>query len=242
MKRSGQHGGFRLLSALALCLALFGIIKTASLISSGSYAIAPVLPAAAQEATDGDDATAAVDGTDGEGGQPEETIIDGSVAQGKRIELRPDEQIVSDSERTVLESLRLRREALQKAEEELRLRENLLKAAEQRIDAKIAELKTMEERIEASLRKKEEEDNEQIAGLVTMYENMKPKNAAQIFNSLRIDVLLGVAKRMKPRAMAGVLARMDPGVAQRLTVELAKLEPAVEEPESEPELEAIAPQ
>ena len=54
-----------------------------------------------------------------------------------------------------------------------------------------------------------------------MYENMKPKQAAQIFNGLDMKVLLDVASRMKPAKTSDILARMDPTAAERLTVALA---------------------
>jgi flagellar motility protein MotE (MotC chaperone) len=54
-----------------------------------------------------------------------------------------------------------------------------------------------------------------------MYETMKPKEAARIFERLDMGVLIDVAKRMQPRKMSAVLAVMDPVAAQELTVELA---------------------
>ena len=49
----------------------------------------------------------------------------------------------------------------------------------------------------------------QFAGIVAMYETMKPKDAANIFNELDMEVLLRVAKTMSPRKMAPILAEMD---------------------------------
>jgi flagellar motility protein MotE (MotC chaperone) len=54
-----------------------------------------------------------------------------------------------------------------------------------------------------------------------MYENMKPRDAAKIFDRLEIGVLLEVASKIEPRKMADILAQMSPDSAQRLTVELA---------------------
>ena len=63
----------------------------------------------------------------------------------------------------------------------------------------------------------------QFAGLVAMYEAMKPKDAAKIFNNLEMDVLLRLAKVINPRKMAPILAEMDPPRAQELTVQMAAL-------------------
>jgi flagellar motility protein MotE (MotC chaperone) len=54
-----------------------------------------------------------------------------------------------------------------------------------------------------------------------MYENMKPRDAAKIFDRLDIGVLLDVASKIEPRKMADILALMSPDAAQHLTVELA---------------------
>ena len=54
-----------------------------------------------------------------------------------------------------------------------------------------------------------------------MYENMKPRDAAKIFDGLDTAVLLEVASQINPRTMADIVAQMSPDVAERLTVELA---------------------
>ena len=57
--------------------------------------------------------------------------------------------------------------------------------------------------------------------VVAMYDNMKAKDAAKIFDGLDIKVLLEVAREINPRRMSDILAQMLPENAQRLTVELA---------------------
>ncbi len=127
------------------------------------------------------------------------------------------------AEREVLESLLARRKQLEAREREVQLREKLLEAAEKRVEERISELKTIEESIEQSFGKQEEERKAQLQNLVSMYENMKPKEAARIFDRLDMTVLLDVVQQMKTRKMAPILAKMESSVAQRLTVELAKL-------------------
>ena len=57
-----------------------------------------------------------------------------------------------------------------------------------------------------------------------MYETMKPKEAATLFNALDNEVLLRVARAMNPRKMAPILAKMDPMKAKTLTAGLAQEE------------------
>lgn len=127
----------------------------------------------------------------------------------------------SPAEADVLSSLAERRDALDARDHELELRANLIAAAEQRVDAKIAELKSIEGRIASLLGQRTKEEEAQIEALVRVYSAMKPKDAARIFATLERDVLLSVAARMKPDAMAGILANMPGEAAQELTVALA---------------------
>jgi flagellar motility protein MotE (MotC chaperone) len=54
-----------------------------------------------------------------------------------------------------------------------------------------------------------------------MYENMKAKDAAKIFDRLDLRILAEVADAMNPRRMSDILGAMAPEAAERLTVELA---------------------
>lgn len=126
------------------------------------------------------------------------------------------------AERAVLESLGKRRQDLNKQQGELDLREKLLKATEERIEKRVEELKDLEKRIEGAVQRKEEREEAEIKGLVTMYESMKPKDAARIFDRLELSVLMKVVRNMKPRKMADILGKMSSESAERLTVAIAR--------------------
>lgn len=128
-----------------------------------------------------------------------------------------------NTELSILESLRSRRTELMKQEEELQLRENLIEAAESRLERRIGQLEALEQRLQAATEAELSARKEELRGLVTMYETMKPKEAARIFDRLRMDVLLDVVNSMNPRKMAAILASMNPEAAQRLTIEMAKV-------------------
>ncbi|MBX6329616.1 MAG: flagellar protein FlbB [Pseudolabrys sp.] len=129
--------------------------------------------------------------------------------------------LMTAGERAILESLQNRREELDRRARELDMRENLLKAAEKRIEAKVNELKEMEARIKAEMGERDKAEAEHFKAIITMYETMKPKDAARIFDKLDMKVLLDVALAMNPRSMSEILAQMTPEAAERLTVELA---------------------
>lgn len=126
----------------------------------------------------------------------------------------------SGAERAILERLQARRQELDTRARELDIRESLIQNAEKRMDARLDELKQVEERIKVETQQKDDAEAVRLKGLVTMYENMKPRDAAKIFNGLDSTVLLEVVSSINPRTMAEILAQMSPDVAQRLTVEL----------------------
>jgi flagellar motility protein MotE (MotC chaperone) len=131
------------------------------------------------------------------------------------------ERPVSQAERSILESLQKRRTELDARAHELDVREDLLRAAEKRVAGRIDELKDLEARVAAAMQQKDDGEAARFKNVVTMYENMKAKDAAKIFDGLDIKVLLDVAKDLNPRRMSDILAQMVPENAQRLTIELA---------------------
>ena len=129
--------------------------------------------------------------------------------------------VASPAERALLERLGERRQELDARARELEIRENLLKSAEKRLDDRVNEIKGMESQAGSSAQKKDADDAMRLKGLVTMYENMKAKDAAKIFDRLEMSVLVAVVTQMKPRTMSDIMAQMQPENAERLTVELA---------------------
>ena len=55
-----------------------------------------------------------------------------------------------------------------------------------------------------------------------MYEGMKPKDAAKVFDRLEMPVLIEIASQIAPRKMSDILGLMSTEAAERLTVELAR--------------------
>jgi flagellar motility protein MotE (MotC chaperone) len=131
------------------------------------------------------------------------------------------ERPVSPAERAILESLQKRRAELDARGRELDIREDLLRAAEKRLEGRVAELRDIEARVNETLTQKDEGETTRFKNVVTMYESMKAKDAAKIFDGLDIKVLLDVAKQINPRRMSDILAQMSAETAQRLTTELA---------------------
>jgi flagellar motility protein MotE (MotC chaperone) len=130
-------------------------------------------------------------------------------------------KINSPGERAVLERLQDRRQELESRSRDLEMRENLLKAAEKRLEAKVGELKDVEGRIATAAGVRDKAEADRFKGIVAMYENMKSKDAARIFDRLDIKILVEVATQIKPAKMSEIMAAMTSESAERLTVELA---------------------
>ena len=123
----------------------------------------------------------------------------------------------TQNEIDVLQKLSERRETLDGRERDIVLRENLVKAAESRIDKKIDEMKALQASIQSMLKQLDNQDQEKMKSLVKIYESMKPKDAAKIFNELDMPVLMGVLRNMKEQKVALIMEAMDPAKAREVT-------------------------
>jgi flagellar motility protein MotE (MotC chaperone) len=132
-----------------------------------------------------------------------------------------EENAVPTAAEKLLDRLRERRDELEKRNADLDMRESLITAAEKRIEERLEELKALEARIEVKADEADAAREEEIKSLITTYENMRPKNAAAIFNDLELEILIEVARRMNSRKLADVMGRMQPEAARQLTIALA---------------------
>jgi flagellar motility protein MotE (MotC chaperone) len=153
--------------------------------------------------------------------KPAEPPKDAAPTSAAPAPLDGPKPAMSAGERAVLESLQQRRQELETRARELEVRDSLLKAAERRIELRLQELKEMETRLTGANAKKDEAEAAKFKALVSMYENMKAKDAAKIFDRLDLRILAEVADAMNPRRMSDILGAMAPEAAERLTVELA---------------------
>jgi flagellar motility protein MotE (MotC chaperone) len=135
----------------------------------------------------------------------------------------PEPPPISDSERAILLDLRQRRKELDSLAERLAERESLLAAAEQKIAARVAELQALQKKLEGLDAAQKQKEDAGWQGLVKLYEAMKPRDAATIFNELSMPVLLQVLDRMKEAKAAAVMSAMAPEKARDVTAELAQM-------------------
>lgn len=122
----------------------------------------------------------------------------------------------------LLQQLAARRAELDARERDLATREQALELVEGRVAERIAQLKTLQETVEALVATHDEAQEAKLASLVKIYQNMKPKDAAPIFDELEPTILLDVIERMKEAKVAPILALMNPDRARAVTQDLAR--------------------
>jgi len=170
-----------------------------------------------QEPTDG------ADGLEPEfADEDNEDLGDEEEIEESRL-ITDDPTLLTPAEIELLQHLSIRREEIDKREREIELRAGLMLAAESRIDKKVVELQNLRATIEGLIKTFDEQQDAKLLSLVKIYENMKPKDAATIFEDLELETLLEVAERMKERKLAPVMAKMNPEKAREMTVELRQL-------------------
>jgi len=140
---------------------------------------------------------------------------------------------VSDAEKAVLLELRQRRLLLDSRESVIGTREAVLAAAEQKLAERVGELTTLQKRLETLEAGREQREDAGWQGLVKLYETMKPREAAVIFNDLAMPTLLQIMDRMKESKAALVMSAMSPDRARDVTAGLARLRLKREAPGSE---------
>ncbi len=135
----------------------------------------------------------------------------------------------------MLTSLRERRNELDGRARELDTREQLLEAAEIRIDERIAELRTLRDDIETLLGTLSEEEEAEIARLVSIYNNMEVEAAAERLAALDPGTQVRIVTRMAARKAGEIMGEMNVRDAAALSALIASRRDV---PETAAELEA----
>ena len=162
-------------------------------------------------------------GDDKEGAEGKKEEDKAASKKEKKDDAENDPTLFTQSEIDLLQDLAERREKIEKTEQQIALKQGLLKAAETRIEKRVSELKQLELTIIGLIKDHDDQQEKKMNSLVKIYEAMKPKDAARIFEQLDIDTILLVAERMKERRLAPVMAQMNPEKAKDITIKLSKL-------------------
>ena len=225
-------GATALLSAVVLIQLLSGIGRDGP--ETDGPELAAVAPVAAVDFTRFEPGAGQQDDQEPDGGIPERSAENVSSSHDATDALpEPDRGLLEprgrELEVTTIEGLEdvaadlsRRRDAIERREAELAIREQALKKTIARISSDLDRLETLHSEIIALTTKVDAEEEERMRQLVKVYETMKAKEAAEIFDRLEPGVLLDVTSRMREAKLASILAKMEPGRARFLTIELAR--------------------
>ncbi len=131
----------------------------------------------------------------------------------------PDPQMVQTD--TLLAALQAREAVLAEREEQLRDRMLALRTAEEEIEEKIQRLEQAEAELSATIAIADSAADSDLAQLTTVYENMKPKEAADLFAQMPPQFAAGFLGMMRPDAAALIMTELEPEVAYSFSVVLA---------------------
>lgn len=121
----------------------------------------------------------------------------------------------------LLEALQKREAQLLDRQRKMQLREKTLEIANKEISERMLDLEQLEVRLRQTLSLADGAAEGDLAQLTTVYENMKPKDAAALFEAMDPPFAAGFLGRMRPDTAAAIMAGLAPEVAYTISVLLA---------------------
>lgn len=122
---------------------------------------------------------------------------------------------------TLLQAIREREAQLDEKENRLADREQVLRVARIRIEDQLKALQSAEEKLIETLSLADQAAEQDIVRLTSVYENMKPKEAAKIFETMDVNFAAGFLIRMAPDAAAGIMTNLNSDAAYSISVVMA---------------------
>ncbi len=124
---------------------------------------------------------------------------------------------VTEEELSHYSKLAERKEQLDLREKELAKMEEDLHKQKAEIEVRIKKLESIRANISGVLKERVEVDEQRVTTLVDFYSNMKPKQAAEVFNTLNEDLAIEVLGRMKKKNAAAIMNLLEPAKARTLS-------------------------
>jgi flagellar motility protein MotE (MotC chaperone) len=101
------------------------------------------------------------------------------------------------------------------------LREQDIRIAEQEVRAALAELRDARDALAARMAASDAASEEDVERLVSVYEGMKPKEAAALFEAMEARFAAGFLARMRAETASAIFSQMDPDAAYALSAIIA---------------------
>lgn len=128
---------------------------------------------------------------------------------------------LSDGEIDHLSKLNARKKELDEREEELARAEQELQTQKEELDKRLKDLEEVRRGISSVLEEKVRGDDKKIDTLVQMYSDMKPPQAAKVFETMDEDLAVEILGRMKKKNAADIMNLLKPEKAQILSEKFA---------------------
>jgi flagellar motility protein MotE (MotC chaperone) len=122
----------------------------------------------------------------------------------------------------LLQNALIKLNQVENREKELLKHQKLLEITDRRVREQVAKLKLMKEEIVESAKLADSSIRKESKRLISIYEKMKPKEAAIIFNEMSPNVAAELLRTMKEDQSSAILAKMEPKNAYNVTLALAQ--------------------
>ncbi|EBA13847.1 MotE family protein [Roseobacter sp. CCS2] len=151
------------------------------------------------------------------------TEVAPAMANEASVEIaqQPASPVVASETQTLLAALQAREQRLTEREAQLQNRMQALRSAEEQIEEKLETLVQAETALSATIARADTAAETDVAQLTTVYENMKPKEAADLFAQMPPRFAAGFLGLMRPDAAALIMTELDPEIAYSFSVVLA---------------------
>ncbi len=122
---------------------------------------------------------------------------------------------------TLLQHLKAKKAELDEREQQIDARMADLAEAEENIAAQMQKLLRAEGQLRDTLALAEGASENDLNQLTSVYENMKPKEAATLFEEMNPEFAAGFIARMRADAAAGIMAGLSPSAAYSISAVMA---------------------
>ncbi|WP_420327021.1 MotE family protein [Mameliella sp.] len=151
-----------------------------------------------------------------------EAALAADVAKARPAAGQPAPRVVAEADiKPLLEALDARESRLRKRESAIDVRMQALAVAEAEIERKMQALAAAEASLKQTLALARTAASDDVEKLTDVYANMKPKQAAALFEEMDPQFAAGFLARMRPDAAAAIMAGMTPQSAYLVSVVLA---------------------
>ena len=147
--------------------------------------------------------------------------IANSITTQQEVSAQAPSPASDESVQKMLAAISERSRELDQREEKLAEMQKSVEMARAAIDMKLKELADAEARLSETIAQVQTASENDLAKLTSVYENMKPKQAASLFEQMAPEFAAGFLGRMRADAAAQIMASLSPENAYAISVVLA---------------------